>query len=216
VVTRKYKTNNKEPQSKRVATEMPSIRQLQKKKIIVIGVSSGGPQVLHKIFSGITSHFPLPILVVQHISEGFLHGLVNWLGNNMLIPISIARENETIQSGHIYFAPDNCQMGLNSRKNIKLVKQEEKNGICPSVAYLFQSAANEYGEDSIAILLTGMGSDGAHDLKKLRNTGAITIAQDKQSSLVFGMPGTAVQLDAAGYLLNPEEIAGIFKDMENM
>ena len=192
----------------------PSIADFSKKKVVAIGISSGGPSVLQTIFSKISEKFPLPIVVVQHITEGFLEGLVNWLSRKTMIPIHVAAEDETILPGHIYFAPDKHQMGLDNPRKIKLSKCEKKKNLCPSVAHLFSSIVKKYGKYSIAIILTGMGKDGAKELKMLRDAGAITIAQDKESSLVHGMPGVAIKLHAASMILNPEEIANILHEIE--
>ena len=192
----------------------PSIADFSKKKIVAVGLSAGGPTVLHTIFSKITEKFPFPILVVQHITEGFLEGLVNWLSRIIMIPVHIATVDETILPGHIYFAPDNYQMGVNSLGKIKLSNCKKKKECCPSVAHLFNSIAVEYEKHSISIILTGMGEDGAKELKILRDAGSITIAQDKESSLVHGMAGVAIKLGAADYVLNPEEIADILKEIE--
>ena len=93
-------------------------------------------------------------------------------------------------------------------------KNLEKNGLCPSVAYLFRSAAKEYGSKALGIILTGMGSDGAKELKLLRDTGAETIAQSKDSALIFGMPGVAIELGAAKYILSAEEIGKFLVEIE--
>ena len=214
VITRKPQPIKK-PEPKHVSLRpKPSIVDFNNKKIIAIGVSSGGPPVLQEIFSKITGNFPFPILVVQHITEGFLEGMVNWLSRTIIIPIHIATADETILPGNIYFAPDKYQMGVNSTGKIKLSNCEKKKNLCPSVAHLFNSIAVGYKKHSISIILTGMGEDGAKELKILRDTGSITIAQDKESSLVHGMPGVAIKLGAADYVLNPEEIADILRDIE--
>ncbi len=212
VVTRRPQVIRKpKPVSRKPA---PSIKEFSKKKVVAIGISSGGPSVLRTIFSKITEKFPFPILVVQHITEGFMEGLVNWVSHKTMIPIHVATENETILPGHIYFAPDKHQMGLDNPGKIKLSKCERKKNLCPSVAHLFSSIVKEYGKYSIAIILTGMGKDGAKELKMLRDAGSITIAQDKESSLVHGMPGVAIKLHAASVILNPEEIANILHEIE--
>ncbi len=182
--------------------------------LVAIGVSSGGPQTLQKIFSRISGEFPAPIVVVQHIAQGFLNGLVNWLGDIVRIPVHIAVEDELLRPGHIYFAPDGFHMGVTIYGRVKLERNGEKNGLCPSVAHLFSSVAKEYGERALGILLTGMGSDGARELKLMLDAGAITIAQSKESALIFGMPGVAVQLGAAKYVLSAEEIAIVLNDIE--
>lgn len=217
VIARKPKdtiTNeiNYKPQK---SEKLPSIDLLENKKIVAIGVSTGGPQVLIKIFAKLTPKFPYPILVVQHITSGFLQGLVTWLQNSTNIPIHIATENETLLPGHIYFAPNHFQMGVNRFRQIVLTPCKNNFDVCPSVAHLFNSVEKIYGRNTIAILLTGMGSDGAKELKQLRNKGALTIAQDKASSLIYGMPGVAAEINGAAYLLNPEQITELFRKIEN-
>ncbi len=193
---------------------LPSQKSFNNKKIVAIGVSSGGPQVLKQIFSKITGQFPYPIIVVQHITEGFLDGLVSWLGRLSSIPIHIAGDLETILPGHIYFAPDNHQLGIIDFR-VRLLECATKSGnLCPSVAHLFSSLAKSYGKDTIAMILTGMGTDGANELKMLREAGAITIAQDKTSSLVHGMPGEAIKLGGATYIQNPDDISDLLFDIE--
>ena len=123
----------------------------------------------------------------------------------------IASHGEKALPGHIYFAPDGFHMEIRSNGQIFLNGTEKENGLRPAVSYLFRSVANYYGKNSIAILLTGMGKDGAKELKLLKDKGAITVAQDKETSVVYGMPGEAVKLDAATYVLSPEKIAELFR-----
>ena len=213
VITRKPKKIIPELAAKQIV-RYPSVDDFKKRKIIAIGISSGGPPVLQQIFSKITTRFPIPIVVVQHITEGFLAGLVKWLETTTSINISIASDNEMLAPGKIYFAPDNCHMLLSSFGKVKLDERKVKNGICPSVGFLFNSLVKEYGRNAAAFLLTGMGSDGAVELKLLRDAGSLTVAQDKESSLVHGMPGSAIKLDAAEFILNPSEIAEILYNVE--
>lgn len=182
--------------------------------VVAVGVSSGGPQALHQVFARISNSFPLPILVVQHITEGFLTGLVNWLGKTTAIPIHVAAEGDQLLPGHVYFAPDNYQMGVSEKGKVILERCDNKNGLCPSVANMFRSVTQEYGKSALGIILTGMGSDGAKELKQLRDAGALTIAQDKESSLIYGMPGVAAQLDAAKYILSVAEIGELLYEIE--
>ena len=197
----------------KINTKTPPTNKLLKRKYVVIGISSGGPQVLIKIFSKISEDFPYPILVVQHITQGFLEGMVTWLDRLCKIPIHTAQDREKILPGHIYFAPNKFQMGINN-DTIELRKCDEKIRICPSAEYLFNSLAKDHGKDTIAMLLTGMGTDGAQELKNLKVAGAITIAQDEESSLVFGMPGKAVELNGVDHLLNPDQIRDVLLKLE--
>ncbi|CAH2214405.1 chemotaxis-specific protein-glutamate methyltransferase CheB [Tepidibacter aestuarii] len=179
-------------------------------KIATIGVSTGGPPVLQTLFSKLPSNIKIPILVVQHIAPGFLEGLIDWLSKFTEYPIHIASQGEKALPGHIYFAPDGFHMGVRNDGKILLNKGEKENGLMPSVSYLFRSVANYYGKNSMAILLTGMGKDGVKELKELKDKGAITVAQDKETSVIHGMPGEAIKLNAAKYILPPEKIAELF------
>ncbi len=214
VVTRKPRPIAKPLLVAQFETQKIQVGQTGIPEIVAIGVSSGGPQALQIVFSKITERFPAPIVVVQHIANGFLAGLVSWLHNMLKIPIHIASDSEKLLPGHVYFAPDGHQMGVTKRGKIQLDKCNSNNGLCPSVGSLFNSVADEFGKKAVGIILTGMGSDGAKELKLLRDTGALTIAQSKESALIFGMPGVAVQLGAAKYILSAEEISVLLVDIE--
>jgi two-component system chemotaxis response regulator CheB len=214
VVTRKLKPKAIAPmvsagKFNKAVVEISSIPQ-----IIAIGVSSGGPQVLQVVFSKITSRFPVPIVVVQHITDGFLNSLINWLGNEVNLPVHIAQNSEDIKPGHIYFAPNGFQMNITREGKIILEKDVLKNGFNPSVAHLFTSVAHEFGNNAIGIILTGMGSDGSKELKLLLDKGAVTIAQSKESALIHGMPGVAIQFGSARYVMSADEISELLQDIE--
>lgn len=180
-------------------------------RIIAIGASSGGPVILKQILSQLPKHVNVPVMIVQHISKGFLPGFIDWLSKNVELPVHIASSGETVLPGNVYFAPDDFQMGINKNNQIVLSENHAINGLCPSVSYLFRTIAEVYGRKTAGILLTGMGRDGAEELKLMCDEGAVTIAQDKESSAVWGMPGEAVKLNAAKYILNPDEIAAYLK-----
>jgi len=176
-------------------------------EIVSLGASTGGPMVLHAILSQLPKDFPLPVLIVQHMAPGFIQGFAAWLGPVSGIPIKVAGDGEPLQPGHAYLAPDGFQMGVTRDGRIALSRAQAENGLRPSVSYLFRSVAEVYGRRAAAVLLTGMGTDGAAELKALHERGALTIAQDQNTSVVFGMPGEAVRLGAASYVLPPEKIA---------
>jgi two-component system, chemotaxis family, protein-glutamate methylesterase/glutaminase len=178
-------------------------------KVVAIGTSSGGPPVLQTILAGLPRDFPIPVLIVQHIAAGFLPGLVEWLSQSTGFPIHIATHGEPVLPGRAYLAPDGYHMGLGANGQIALSKQEPENGLRPSVAHLFRSVASVCGGSAVGVLLTGMGKDGAEELKHLKDLGAFTIAQDAESSVVHGMPGEAIKLGAAGYVLAPDKIPAV-------
>jgi two-component system chemotaxis response regulator CheB len=185
-----------------------------KLEIVAIGVSTGGPAVLKQILGELAGCFPLPIVVVQHIAPGFLPGMVNWLQSSLEINVKIALEGEKLQAGTVYFAPDSYHL-LISRSRVVHLQKSPNEPICPSVAQLFASINTAFGKYSMAIMLTGMGRDGAIEMKNLYDAGAVTIAQSKDSALVYGMPAEAVKQNAVRYILSAEEIAALLKKMEN-
>jgi len=176
-------------------------------QVVAMGASTGGPVVLQTILSRLSRDFPFPILIVQHISPGFLPGFAEWLSTTTGFPAQIAAQNEPISPGRAYLAPDGWQMGVNASGRIHLHPNEAEYGVCPSVSFLFRSVADVYGAHAIGILLTGMGKDGAKELKNMKEQGALTYVQDAESSVVYGMPGEAIRLHAAHSILSPENMA---------
>lgn len=175
-------------------------------RLVAIGSSTGGPLVLQQILSGLPKGFPVPIIVVQHIAEGFIEGFTEWLAESTGFPSSVASNGKIMEPGHAYIAPGGYQTVVDGFGRIALKKDGPENGHRPSVSYLFRSVAASYGSGAVGILLTGMGKDGAAELGLMRAKGALTIAQDKESSVVHGMPGEAVRLGAASYVLAPDKI----------
>jgi two-component system chemotaxis response regulator CheB len=175
--------------------------------VVGIGGSTGAPQVLQIILKKIAGDFPVPVLAVQHMAEGFLVGMVNWLGRSTQLPIHIAEADQTALAGHVYLAPDGFHMGLSASGQIRLSLDAAEHGLRPSVSYLFRSLAESYGRAAVGVLLTGMGRDGAAELRLMREKGAVTIAQDRASSIVHGMPGEAIALGGASNILAADQIA---------
>ncbi len=182
----------------------PNLRNIQ---VIVVGASTGGPPALRNLLAHLPPEMTVPILIVQHIAAGFLPGLADWLSAAGR-PVEIAKQGTVPERGHVYLAPDGFQMGLDEHGIITLSSSPIENGLRPSVSYLFRSAAEVHGDRAVGIMLTGMGRDGAQELKLLHDRGAITFAQDRESSVVHGMPGAAIRLDAATYILSPDKIGG--------
>ena len=174
---------------------------------VLIGASTGGPLPIRAILSALPRSFPLPVLIVQHIAAGFVAGFVQWLAGTAALPVRLAADGEPISAGTVYVAPDGVHMGVGNGRRIRLERGEPEHGLRPSVSHLFRSAARVYGSRAIGVLLSGMGVDGAAELKALRDGGALTFAQDQETCVVFGMPGEAVRLDAATYAMSPEAIA---------
>jgi two-component system, chemotaxis family, protein-glutamate methylesterase/glutaminase len=176
-------------------------------KAVAIGASTGGPPAIQAILSDLPKDFPAPLLIVQHITAGFVQGFADWLALSSGLPVMVAADGENPLPGRAYIAPDNLQMGVDNRGRIVLSSSGPENGLCPSVAHLFRSFAGVFGKNSAGVLLTGMGKDGASELKLMREKGAVTIAQDRESCVVYGMPGEAAAINAAAYILPPARIA---------
>ncbi len=177
------------------------------REAILIGASTGGPLPIRTILSALPPEFPASVLIVQHIAAGFGVGFAEWLADATRLPVHVAAEGELVAPGHVYVAPDQAHMGVREGPRIRLSHGEPENGLRPSVSHLFRSAARVYGEKAVGILLSGMGKDGAEELKALRDLGAVTFAQDRESCVIFGMPGEAVKLGGAQYTMPPEAIA---------
>jgi two-component system chemotaxis response regulator CheB len=181
--------------------------------VVVIGASTGGPPALQTILSRLPEDFPLPIVVVQHIAPGFLAGMATWLQLTCALPVRIAAQGEEARPGIVYLAPDNHHLELGSTGRLLLTAEALHHGHRPAVGRLFASlAASPLARRSYAVLLTGMGADGAEELRRLREVGTTTLAQDAASCVVNGMPGAAVRLGAATHVLPPESIAQFLID----
>lgn len=196
-----------------MASSPPAVPEIRRQpgaiQVIAIGASTGGPLALQTILAGLPKDFPFPLLIVQHMTPGFVQGFVEWLGRASGFAVRIAVNGEPILPGQAYIAPDDFHMGVRPDHRILLARQQQRsaNGLCPSVSFLFASVAQVFGGNAVGILLTGMGRDGVDELKQLRDAGAVTMAQDESSSVVHGMPGEAIQIGAAQHILPPQAIA---------
>lgn len=174
--------------------------------IVAIGASTGGPPLLQAILSSLPAGFGVPVVIVQHMAKGFTETFVAWLNQSSRLPVELAADGMQMLPGHAYVAPDGFQLEVGPGSRLMLVDGRPENGQCPSVSALFRSVSGIYGSLGTGVLLTGMGKDGAAELKLLREKGGVTIAQNRESCIVFGMPGEAVRIGAADYVLSPEEI----------
>lgn len=200
--------NGKNSHSQEQASDSNSLRSNQRDRVqlVAIGASTGGPQAFQKIFSEMDPNFSIPIVCVQHISEGFTNSLVSWLSSSSKLKIKLAQEGDILQSGLIYFPPDGLHISIENHR-IHLDPEKGSHRHKPSVNYLFDSVAKQFGARAAGVLLTGMGEDGAEGLLKMRQTGAYTIAQDEFTSIVYGMPRVAKEKGAALEILPIEKIA---------
>jgi len=175
-------------------------------RVVAIGASAGGPPLLQQILSSLPADFGAALLVVQHMADGFTENFVAWLNQTSRLPVLLAESGMPVVPGRVLVAPDGFHLEIGPGDRVALSCAAPDNGLRPSVAALFRSLAQRCGRLGAGVLLTGMGNDGACELKLVRDAGGVTIVQNRESSVVFGMPGEAIRLDAASYILPPEGI----------
>ncbi len=169
--------------------------------LIAIGASTGGPRALEAILPHLTQDCP-PVLIAQHIAESFAEDFAQRLNQVSQATVTIATTGKYAQSGHVYLAPPGKQLRLNTSYKLLVEETTDTQCFAPSVDVLFNSLAKAKPETTVAVLLTGMGDDGASGLLHLRRMGATTIAQSESSCAIFGMPKRAIDLGAAQYTLH--------------
>lgn len=179
-------------------------------QIVAIGTSVGGPQALKLVLSKLPANFPLPIVIVQHMTPGFMPGFVNWLSNHIKLKVKCAEVEELLQAGTVYFAPDYTHFMVQKRNenaHVLLQEGDPVAGFCPSITMLMKSVAKHYNKNAIAILLTGMGTDGVDGFLELKQAGAHTLIQDESSCVVFGMGAAAKALGSVDKEVKLNQIA---------
>lgn len=178
------------------------------RKIIAIGISTGGPQALEELFRNLPTDLNAGILVVQHMSRGFIAGLGEWLNGTSSLKVDVAKAGDVLKNGLILLAPD-CYH-INIDKDAQIVLKEETSKDCfhiPSIDSMMRSVASAFGEDVIGVLMTGMGQDGVEGMRAIKKAGGITIAQDETSSVVFGMNKVAIDAGLIDEVLPLKRIA---------
>ncbi len=176
-------------------------------RAIAIGASTGGPQAIHKLITSLPQDFPIPLICAQYIGDGFLTGLISWLKEDAHLNIKVAQIGETPVPNTVYFAPERAHLEFDAQGKFIYSNFTTSTGTCPSIDALFRSVARIYGSSSASILLTGMGTDGVAGTRAVAAAGGMTIAQDEQSCLVFGMSKLAIDSGSVGHILSLSEIA---------
>jgi two-component system chemotaxis response regulator CheB len=181
-------------------------------ELVVVGASLGGPRALATILRRLPASFPLPLVVVQHIADGFTEGLASWLDQETKLRVSEAVHGEPLRAGRVLLAPSGRHL-LVGRGHAQLSEAPPVDTFRPSVTPLFASAARHYGRRVCGVLLTGMGRDGADGLKAIKDQGGTTLVQDEASSAVFGMPRAAIELGAADRVLPLDDIPRVLQEL---
>jgi two-component system response regulator WspF len=175
--------------------------------LVAIGASTGGPQALRTILSRLPDKFPAGVIIVQHISADFAESLAAWLADGCKLTVRTARNDDLPEAGAVLVAGTDDHLIMRPEGTLAYTSEPIDNPFRPSVDVLFQSLARSWRRPSVGVLLTGIGRDGALGLLELRRAGWHTIAQDQQTSVVYGMPQAAKLLDAAAEILPMGEIA---------
>lgn len=178
--------------------------------VVAVAASTGGPAALATILAQLPRDLPTPVLVAQHIAAGFGLGFAKWLATTTPLAVRIAEDGEPLAPGTVYVAPEDRHLGV-SRRRIQLSDEPPVHGFRPSGTHLFASVAREHGARAAGFILSGMGSDGAAGLARVRAAGGYTAAQSAASSVVFGMPRVAIESGAAAHELDLEEIPKVIR-----
>ena len=183
----------------------------KKPKLIAIGISTGGPKALRILIPSIPKDFPIPILIAQHIPKDFSYSLAKGLNDVSQITVKEAEDNEEIKSGFAYICPGENNMGIYlDNNNIKIKLQPNLKSdlpYIPSINYLFNTINDNIKNQAIAVIMTGMGNDGTEGIINLYNNKNLTIAQDKITSTIFGMPKSAIENNAVHFIVSLYDMA---------
>jgi two-component system chemotaxis response regulator CheB len=179
--------------------------------VVAICTSTGGPGALATILAELPADFPLPVLIVQHMTEGFIDGLVRWIAPRMPLPVGVATDGMALAPG-VWFAPDDAHLLLQPSMRLAVDRETLAGAHRPSADILLTSVAAAAGAGGIGVVLTGMGRDGGKGVAALSRAGGWVIAQDEATSVVFGMPRTAIE-QGANVVLPVSQIAGALKGL---
>lgn len=179
----------------------------QRKSLVAIGSSAGGPAALETLLKSLPREFPAAIVLVQHVDQVFAAGMAEWLSSASGLTVRLAQQGEQPQSGTVLLAGTNHHIRLLKNGTLAYTAEPVNEIYRPSIDVFFESVANYWNGDAVGVLLTGMGRDGAQGLKLMRQQGFLTIAQDQRSSAVYGMPKAAAAIDAAVEIRPLDKIA---------
>jgi two-component system chemotaxis response regulator CheB len=193
--------------------ERTSERANVRPRVVAIAASTGGPAAVQQIIADLPADFPVALLLVQHISRGFVEGFAAWLDTAGPLGVRVASDHELLRPGTVYIAPDDRHLGVADRSRIALASTPPIHRFRPSANHLFASIADQFGSAAVAVMLTGMGDDGCEGLAAIRREGGRIVAQDEKTSVVFGMPGAAIQAGLADWTLPIQEIAPMLRSL---
>jgi two-component system response regulator WspF len=183
------------------------------RNLVVIGASAGGPAALAAILRALPPDFPAALILVQHMDEQFVYSMADWLDQQSALPVRVAASGDRPTEGHILIAGTSDHLILTDAAVLDYTAQPRDCFYRPSIDLCFESVARHWKHQAAGLLLTGMGKDGAHGLKALRDAGFLTIAQDRDSSAVYGMPKAAAKIAAAELILPLDAMVACLLDV---
>jgi len=178
--------------------------------IVAISASTGGPQSIHNVLSYLPANFPVPIVITQHIADGFTQGMVDWLKSATPLKVHVAANGVILAAGNVYVNPAEYTMRISEQGMIILGAQDSALVYHPSCNTMLSSVVAAYHERTIGLIMSGMGDDGVLGMKAIKAAGGITLAQDANSSVVFGMNRLAVE---GGYIQKVVTLANIPQEL---
>lgn len=176
-------------------------------RVFAIAASTGGPQALAQLLPCLPANFPAPVLVVQHIADGFAAGMAAWLNDLCPLPVALARDGESLVAGRIYLADSTTHLAVTAGPRLQLRPRAAKDIYRPSCDVMLCSAAEIFGRLTVGVILTGMGRDGVRGMVAIRQAGGATLAQDEATSVVYGMNREAITAGGVQWVLPLTEIA---------
>ncbi len=179
-------------------------------QVFVLASSTGGPQALACLLPQLEADFPAPILIAQHISDGFIEGMAQWLSGLCKLSVKVAEDGEYLRAGYVYLSPSEQHLTLGADRRVKLKARAECDIYHPSCDELLSSVATVFGDNAIGVIMTGMGRDGTRGMTAIHAHGGITLAQDEASSVIYGMNGEAV---SAGVIQRELPLAHLAEEM---
>jgi two-component system chemotaxis response regulator CheB len=187
-------------------------------EVVAIGISTGGPSALRVVCSRLRASLPVPVLIVQHMPPGFTEEFAYSLDKICPLDVKEAQNGDIIKRGRVLIAPGNKHIEVETKPLARIIRHNESgpvNGHKPSVGVLFSSVAASYKNHSLAIIMTGMGKDGAEEIGSIYREGGITVAQDEDSSVVFGMPKVAIENGYIHKIAPLDRIPDIINDIND-
>ncbi len=176
-------------------------------EVVALAASAGGLQALTRVLAGLKTDFRASVVVVQHLDPRHRSMMAEILGRRTPLPVSQAKDGETLQPGHVYISPPDQHLLVNLDGTLSLTHTELVHFLRPSADLLFESVAASYKERAVAVVLSGTGMDGAFGVRAIKEMGGIVIAQDEKTAEFFGMPEAAIQTGKVDYILPLDDIA---------